>query len=71
MGSVDETLQEQGLKVENFIATNKAPARRITNPEDGYSYIVPLTELEELQQRGKLNIEGIREHDDEIRKNPR
>jgi hypothetical protein len=68
MGSVIGTLREQGQRVENARDGNGHPLVSITDPEDGCNYIVPLIKLEELQRRGKLSIEGIKQHDEVIRK---
>lgn len=70
MGSVAGILTGQGLKLGNTQDENGRPAYYITD-EEGVMYCVPLHELEELHKRGKLTIEGIREHDAEIRKKMR
>lgn len=67
MEGVVSALKMQGLRVGNTQDERGNPAYYITDNE-GIAYIVPLTALEELQEQGKLTLEGIKEHDEKVRR---
>jgi len=60
-------LSDQGLKVQNGKDGNNNPFYYITD-SDGIKYGVSRLELEDLQDQGKLNLIGIKEHDERLKK---
>lgn len=70
MGAI-AILEKQGLRVVKGPGPSHAPAYFITDPEDGKQYILTYDEAEDLLVRGKLGREGLREHDERIKKNGR
>jgi hypothetical protein len=67
MEDVVTVLKNQGLQVGNSRNEHEQPMYLLTDDE-GITYHVSRVELEELQERGKLTLEGIKEHDEKIRR---
>jgi hypothetical protein len=63
-----EILGKQGLKATKGPGPNSVAAYYITDLEDGRQYILTYDEVEDLRRRGKLDIRGIREHDEQVGK---
>lgn len=65
MANPKTALEDQGLRVVDSRGENGVPTYMITD-DDGITYVVSRAELERLQERGKLSLAGIKEHDAKI-----
>ncbi len=65
--STKGTLEEQGLTVSMGPGPNNTMSYYITDPGDGRQYILTYDEVDDLQNRRRLTLAGIKEHDEKIR----